>query len=252
MQSITNTRNIRVLLQYDGTDFHGFQKQQGGVRTVQGELEDALFNLLGEQEEIIGASRTDAGVHALGQVVNFKASHGVIPPDKVAAAAHRFLPSDISLVSSEGVPLDFHARYSAKSKEYLYVCYRSPHPIPFLRRNALEVHPDINIERMREASACFIGTHDFSAFRNESDTPVDPVKTIYSFDVEERDKFVLFRVKGSGFLYRMVRNMAGTLLEVGRGRWKSEYVREILLSCDRVAAGPTLPPHALYLLRVEY
>ena len=230
---------------------------------MQGELESALFNLLGEQVEIIGASRTDAGVHALGQVVNFKchpqtrlgvqgSSRGTIPSDKIAYAIRRFLPPDISLVSSEEVPLDFHARYSAKSKDYLYVCYRSPHVIPFLRRNALEVHPDINIERMREASACFIGKHDFSAFRNESDAPADPVKTIYYFDVEERDKFVLFRVKGSGFLYRMVRNLVGTLLEVGRGRWETEDVREILLSGDRAAAGPTLPPHALYLLRVEY
>ncbi|MEW6202456.1 MAG: tRNA pseudouridine synthase A, partial [bacterium] len=183
-----------MLVQYDGTDFHGFQKQPGGVRTVQGELENALSNLLGEQVEIIGASRTDAGVHAFGQVVNFilhtqtslgvaQTSLGVhgksrreIPPDKIAYAIRRFLPPDISVVSSEEVAQDFHARFNAKAKVYVYVCYRSHQAIPFLRRNALEVNPDVRADKMHEAAQYFLGTHDFSSFRNESDAAADPVR----------------------------------------------------------------------------
>lgn len=243
--------NIKLTLSYDGSGFHGFQKQKGGERTVQGELERALGALAGEAGETVGASRTDAGVHALGQCVSFRYA-GPVPPDRVAAALNTLLPRDVTAAVSEAAPDDFHARFSTVAKTYCYVCVESPHVVPVFRGLALNLPRRLDRERVRDALGAFIGTHDFSAFANVSDTPRDPVKTIHAFELVERPPFLVFRVTGSGFLYRMVRNMAGAAIEAGAGRCDAERIRAALADRGRAPGIPTLPPQALYLVRVHY
>lgn len=244
-------RNIKLSIRYDGTEFHGFQRQDGGVRTAQGEIEKALRSLLGEEIETAGAARTDAGVHALGQVVSFQTATN-IPPDKIAPALRRLLPPDLQTVSSEEAAVDFNARFSAKGKEYNYIFCRTGASVPFLRNLALHVRSALDVEEMKKALAFLEGEHDFSAFRNEGSTPTKPVRTITSTSVTESGFLLIISVCGSGFLYKMVRNIAGMALEVGRGKLKAETVPEIIESRDRSLAGPTLPPHGLYLIRVDY
>ncbi|MEW5945392.1 MAG: tRNA pseudouridine(38-40) synthase TruA [bacterium] len=247
------TVNVRLVVQYDGTLFHGFQKQPG-VRTVQETLEEALRALLGEPVRVTGASRTDAGVHALGQSVNFTAAVPAIPPSRIAPALARFLPRDLAAVSSAEAPPDFNARFHARRKTYRYVCYRSLRPVPFLRNHALNVRPGTKTAPMRVGCAHVVGEHDFSAFRSRGgeDDDGSAVRTIYDFSIEEKDPFIVFTVEGSGFLYRMVRTMVGTLLEVGLGRRAPGDLKRIIESRERSSAGPAAPPHGLYLIRVEY
>lgn len=247
----TEKVNVHLTVQYDGSEFHGFQRQKG-VRTVQGELERGLGELLGEEIELSAASRTDAGVHALGQSAGFRCARGGVPPERIAPAAARFLPPDILIRGSREVPDDFHARFSAKGKEYLYLCYRSPHALPVLRRNALSVPGELDVEAMRKAAGSFVGTHDFTSFGNREAEERDPVKTIFGFGLAGWRGFVVFRVRGSGFLYRMVRAMVGTLLEVGGGSRGAGDVAGILKARDRGAAGRTVGPQGLYLMRVFY
>jgi tRNA pseudouridine38-40 synthase len=245
------TRHIKLTVSYEGTDFHGFQKQEEDIRTVQSEIERALEELLGRKIEIFGASRTDAGVHALGQVVSFDCETG-IPPDRIAPALRPLLPPDLGAVCSEEAPAGFHARFSATGKMYCFVINRSRAPMPFLRHAALNVREELDVSRMSAAAKHFIGEHDFSAFRNQGSQPSDPVRILDSFELKEAGPFLIIIVHGSAFLYRMVRNLAGTILEVGRGRIEPDAIPEIIASKDRAAAGPTLQPHGLYLVRVDY
>ena len=243
--------NVKMIVQYDGSGFHGFQKQKGAVRTVQSELESALEELTGRAVEIKGAGRTDTGVHALGQVVSFRCG-GPVPADRLAEALATRLPRDINTRTSEAVPGDFSARFSAVGKTYQYVFYPARRPVPFLRNTALNIPRGFDPALARQAADLFVGTHDFSGFQNSSDTPRDPVKTMHGCEVVEEGGFTIFRVTGSGFLYRMVRNMAGTLLEAGLGKISADRVAAALDSGDRALAGPTLPPCGLYLMRVYY
>jgi len=247
----SGTRKIKLTVSYDGFCFHGFQRQGSGHRTVQSELESALGELLGRETETFGASRTDAGVHALGQVVHFSAETG-IPPERIAPSLRSYLPYDLSAVGSEEAAPDFHARFSATGKLYFYIVNRSKYPMPFLRHAALHVHGELDIGRMKEALKYFIGEHDFSAFRNLGSQPSDPVRAIDVFDLKENGPFLIFSVHGSAFLYRMVRNLVGTVIEVGRRRIEPEEISEIIAKKDRSMAGPTLPPQGLYLIRVDY
>ncbi|MFH1538445.1 MAG: tRNA pseudouridine(38-40) synthase TruA [bacterium] len=244
--------NVHLVVQYDGSGFHGFQKQ-AGVRTVQGELERGLGELLGQGVELSASSRTDAGVHAMGQSVSFRVARGGLPPERIAPAAARFLPEDILAVSSREAPPEFHARHSATGKEYMYLCYRSAHTtLPVLRRNALRVPEKLDVGAMRKGAGHFAGTHDFSSFAGKDDAERDPVKTIFGFGVSEWRRFIVFRVRGSGFLYRMVRAMVGTLLEVGAGSRGADGIPETLAARSRGAAGRTAGPEGLYLMRVFY
>lgn len=243
--------NAHMIVRYDGSDFHGFQRQ-AGLRTVQGELEAALEGLLGERVELSASSRTDAGVHAAGQSVSFRYSGAGAPPDRLAAALLRRLPADVSAVSSREAPEDFDARFSAKGKEYVYVCYRSAVEVPGLRRYATAVSEGLDAGEMSRAAALFEGERDFSSFGNNSGVERDPVKRICGARVVERGRFVFIRVVGSGFLYKMVRTIAGTLLEVGEGRRRAEDIPVIIEARNRGAAGRTAGAAGLHLARVFY
>lgn len=244
-------KKIKLVIQYDGAGFHGFQRQKTGERTAQGEIDLALEQLLGAPVESVGAARTDTGVHAFGNVMSFF-SDSAIPPDKIAAALRPRLPEDLQAVSSSQEADDFDARFSATGKEYRYVLYSAPAVVPFMRGRAHRPIKPLDVDAMRAALKNMEGERDFSCFRNEGSVMSSPIRNIYFTDVERYGIFTIIVVRGSGFLYKMVRNIAGTAMEAGLGRIKPEEIPGMIESGDRAAAGPTLPPGGLYLMKVYY
>ena len=242
----------RILLRvaYDGTDFHGWQFQPG-VRTVEGELNRAIRELTGEEITVIGASRTDAGVHALGNVAVFD-TDSTIPPERFMQALNTHLPEDVKVVESEETEGSFHPRKVNVQKTYEYKIYRSDIPNPLKRRDFWEVPYPLDIEKMREGAGFLIGTHDFATFCSVHTTAETTVRTIYDIEIKEKDCELFIIVKGNGFLYNMIRIIAGTLVEVGRGAHPAIWVKEILDGCDRTLGGPTAPPQGLTLCRIEF
>jgi len=244
-------RNIKVILAYDGTRYCGFQKQPGGLPTVQGVLEESLARLAGREVRVTAAGRTDAGVHARGQVVNFF-TDWTVPTDRVVAALNGLLPGDIAALAAEEVPAAFHARKSARAKTYVYTVYNAPVRHPLHRLYALHVDRPLHVDGMRAAAAHLVGRHDFSSFQNTGRPVASAVRHLYEGRVERDGPFVRFTFRADGFLYQMVRIMVGTLLEVGLGRLQPDAVGTILAARDRARAGPTAPPHGLCLEHVEY
>ncbi|PKM90576.1 MAG: tRNA pseudouridine(38-40) synthase TruA [Firmicutes bacterium HGW-Firmicutes-12] len=245
-------RNIKMTLSYDGTQYHGFQVQKGTrLKTVQGELEKALRILAGEKITIYGSGRTDAGVHALGQVINFN-TISRIPEGKFAFAMNSVLPRDIVVWQAEDVSTEFHARYSAKKKTYCYTVYNDRHFSPFWRQYAFHIPIELDFESLSQGAKRFHGEHDFSTFCSNNTSIKGYVRTIYDFSVEKEGPLLKFTVTGSGFLFNMVRIMTGTLLEIGEKKKAPEDIVAILAAKDRRAAGMTLPPQGLCLHSVEY
>lgn len=244
-------KKIKLVIQYDGAGFHGFQKQKTGERTAQGEMDFALEQLLGAPVESVGAARTDTGVHAFGNVMSFFADT-TIPPDKIAPALRPILPEDLQAVSSSEQAADFDARFSATGKEYRYVLYEAPARVPFLRGRAHRAISPLDVGAMKEALKLMEGERDFSCFRNMGSVQSAPMRNIFYTDVERYGIFATVVVRGSGFLYKMVRNIAGTALDVGLGRIKPEEIPGIIEGKNRADAGPTLPPGGLYLAEVYY
>jgi tRNA pseudouridine38-40 synthase len=245
-------RNIKLILEYDGTNYHGWQRQTGsGNPTIQETLEHALEELTREEITTYSSGRTDAGVHALGHVTNFKTSTA-IPAAAWAPAANQLLPSDIRVLASEEVPLDFHARYSALGKTYRYTILHRRQPTALNRNYAWHINVPLNISRMRKGLAFLIGRHDFSAFRGSGCTAKSPVRTILSAHIRKSGDFIELWIEADAFLKYMVRNITGTLVEVGLGRFRPEDVKRILASRDRKEAGRTAPPHGLFLVNVMY
>jgi len=257
----------KIVLSYDGSGFHGWQVQPGRS-TVQGTLAAALEKMTGEHVLPQGSGRTDAGVHALGQVASF-AMEAEIPADDLLRALNRSLPQSIRVLQVEEVGEAFHARHSAVRKTYEYRIFeRKVKEIdeericpPFVAPYAWDCRWTLEIEAMQEAAAMLRGTHDFTSFaavdpdraqRDEGAAGPNPVKTIFASEVTRRDGLLRYRVTGSGFLHHMVRNIVGTLSEVGRGALKAEEMRRILAAKDRAAAGPTAPAQGLFLVEVEY
>ncbi|MCH5265104.1 MAG: tRNA pseudouridine(38-40) synthase TruA [Lachnospiraceae bacterium] len=250
-------KRIRLTIAYDGTAYCGWQMQDGAA-TVEGAVKEALEQLLGEPVEVAGASRTDAGVHAMGNVAVFD-TETKIPPEKIALAVNRYLPEDIRVQKSEEVAPDFHPRYCDSTKTYEYTITNTPIPIPTLRRYSHHVYGVLKVDAMQEAAGIFTGTHDFSAFCAAGSQVKSKVRTIYDVRVEEiplplemQGSQIRIRVSGSGFLYNMVRILVGTLLEVGRGRRTAASVEEALQSGERSQAGPTAPACGLMLVGIEY
>ena len=243
---------IRIDLTYDGTDFHGFQKQDG-LRTIQGELEDALEDILGCPVETSGASRTDAGVHARMQVVDLPLLPGYkLPLDKWLYVLRRRLPKDLVANRVSLAPDTFHARHTVNWKMYRYAIDTSPVPDVFMARYATHQPFHFDLDAMRRAAAPLLGEHDFTSFCAKRAQQNVKVRTIHSIEVWKERSIVWIEVRGNAFLQHMVRIIVGTLAEVGRGRLLAERVEPILEARDRRKAGPTAPAHGLCLWHIEY
>jgi len=245
-------RNIRLLLAYDGTDFHGWQKQPG-LRTVQDAVEQALRRVVRHQIVLVGASRTDSGVHALGQVANFETTRE-IPCDNLRRAIGGRLPKDTSLIHVCEVPLTFRACSDPVCKLYRYSIHNNPHrPVGHLRqRYTYHFWHPLDLDRMQEAAYHLIGRHDFAAFASKGSERETTIRTIYRLQVHRQYDEVHIDVEGDGFLYNQVRNIVGTLIEIGRGHWPTEKIVDILASGDRSQAGPTVPARGLCLQWIRY
>ena len=242
---------IKLTVTYDGTNYCGWQIQPNKP-TVQETIEDALYKLTGEKIKVIGSGRTDAGVHAEGQVAQFKRENENIPPEKYAIALNIILPDDVKIVKSERVNDDFSARRSAKKKTYIYRTYVSEALLPLKDRYALQLEKQPDVLAMRECASLIEGEHDFKAFCSSGTAVKTTTRTVYSIDIIERENDITFSVTGSGFLYNMVRIIVGTLLAVGRGKIGKAEVEEMLNTGKRSLGGKTIPAKGLTLLKVEY
>lgn len=243
--------NYRLEIQYDGGRYKGWQKLGNDENTIQGKLEKVISELVGKDTEIIGCSRTDAGVHALCQVANFRTEHN-FSEKEIMDYFLRYLPKDISVTDVKTVPDRFHARYNAKSKTYLYRIWNREYPNPFMRKYSMHVEKKLDIEAMRKGGSFFVGEHDFTAYSNAKSKKKSMVRNIYFVDIEEEGGFVNIRICGDGFLYNMARKMVGTLIEVGLGIKKAEDIPSILESRLRKETGMMAEACGLYLEKIEY
>jgi tRNA pseudouridine38-40 synthase len=247
------SRVFKLTLQYDGTDYVGWQRQLSGT-SIQGLIEEALQPIEGAPVTVHGAGRTDAGVHALGQVCSFRLA-ATIAPATLARALNAVLPGDVRVASAEEAADDFHARFSATGKVYDYRIVSGPFVSPFVRRYAWHMYPLLDVQVMKEAAHALIGEHDFTTFRGAGSEAHTSVRTItrigWSGGNGPTDPLRI-RFEGNGFLRHMVRSIAGTLVEIGLGRWPASAMGEILESCDRTRAGKTAPPQGLFLVDVRY
>lgn len=243
-------KRVRLTVAYDGTNYHGWQIQQNG-ETIEGILTRCLSELLGEKVEVIGASRTDSGVHAMGNVAVFD-TQSRIPAERIAYALNRRLPEDIRIQKSEEVDPDFHPRHVVSHKTYEYRIYCAPFPMPMRRLYSHFTYVPMDAALMRRAAGYLVGVHDFRSFCSAGAQVETTVRQIDSLEIEEEGKEIVLRVTGQGFLYNMVRIIAGTLMEVGRGQIAPEEMERILQARDRQAAGPTAPACGLTLLRIVY
>lgn len=243
-------RNIKLVLEYDGTHFLGFQKQARG-RTVQRELEKALFKILRERVSIIPAGRTDSGVHARGQVVNFCARKA-IPLYNLQRALNTYLPEDVAVREIREASPDFHARFQARRKIYIYRVLRGPVNFPLSRLHAYHYTHPLDVPVMKKAAELLVGKRDFRSFQAHADGEKNSVRTLYRLAIAQKKPFILLTFEGDGFLYNMVRNIVGTLLLLGRGKITLEQFKKVVEAGDRRLAGPTAPPQGLTLEKVIY
>lgn len=243
-------KRIMLKVAYDGTAYHGWQIQPNG-ETIEGVLNRCLSELLQEKIEVIGASRTDSGVHAKENIAVFD-TNSLMPPEKVAYALNVRLPEDIRIQGSEEVAADFHPRHCDSRKTYEYRIYNATFSMPTERLYSYFTYVPLDVEKMREAAGYFVGMHDFKSFCSADTQVENTVRQVESVEVCKVDNVITIRVTGRGFLYNMVRIMAGTLMEVGRGRLKPEDIKGILEAKDRNAAGPTAPACGLTLVKYEF
>lgn len=248
--------NIKLVIEYDGLNFQGWQKQPKKLN-IQGRIEKAIFDITGEEVELIGAGRTDANVHALGQVANFHTKSD-FPVEKYSVALNAKLKNKIVIKSAEIVPDSFHSRYNAKSRTYRYVINNSDTESALKSSYEYFYYSPLDIDKMKEAVKYFIGQHDFSGFRSSGTSSKNSVREILKAEVKEvideddKRKRIYIEITGTGFLYNMVRIIAGTILEVGLGKILVQDIPKIIQSKERTRAGDTLPAKGLFLLNVEY
>lgn len=243
-------KRIKLTVSYDGTKYCGWQIQPNGI-TIEEVLNKKISRITGEDIKVIGASRTDSGVHALGNVAVFDTG-STIPPERFLYALNQKLPEDIVIVKSEEVPLTWHPRYQDCTKTYEYHILNTPFPNPLKRFTNSHVSFPLDETKMQKAAEYLKGTHDFASFCNIRTNVEENVRTIYTLDVNRQNDQITIRISGNGFLYNMVRIIAGTLIRVGRGFYTPEKVKEILEAKERTEAGVTAPPEGLVLVGIEY
>jgi tRNA pseudouridine38-40 synthase len=254
-------RKIKLLLEYDGTAYQGWQIQKTGL-TIQGILEEKIVTITGNRSGVIGASRTDAGVHALGQVATFR-TESKLNSETIKRALNALLPGDIRILDVSDVDDSFHPRNDVRRKSYFYIISNQKKPSAFVNKYALTVRQFLDFKSMGEASHILAGRHNFSSFMGAGSDIKDPVRELFSLDIEKLEemnfmtasiigKFIRIRIDADGFLKHMARNIVGTLVEIGRGRIPPHHMEKILKSHDRKLAGPTAPAHGLFLEKIEY
>ena len=243
-------KRVRMVLAYDGTNYCGWQLQPNGI-TIEEVLNQALSELLREPVAVMGASRTDSGVHAEGAVAVFDTENRM-PADKICFALNQRLPEYIRVLQSDEVPLTWHPRKQNCVKTYEYRILNREFPLPAYRFNSHFTYRKLDVERMRQAAAYLIGEHDFQSFCAAGAQVKTTVRTIYALDVEKQGDLIILRITGNGFLYNMVRIIAGTLMRIGQGDWEPERIPEILAGCDRQLAGPTAPARGLTLMEIHF
>ena len=243
-------RNIKLTIEYDGKCYNGWQKQPNKLN-IQGEIERAIYNITKEEVDLIGSGRTDAGVHALGQVANFK-TNSEISIEKIPLAINSQLKNSLVIKEAEEVDERFHSRYNAKHKTYRYIINNSKCGTAIYRNLEYSYPFKLDAEKMKQASKYFEGEHDFKAFKSSGTSSKNSVRTIYKAIVKQEGEKIIIELTGNGFLYNMVRIISGTLLDVGLGKIRAEEIPEIIESKDRQRAGKTLPAHGLYLVEVKY
>lgn len=243
-------RNIKLEIEYDGKDYQGWQKQPKKLN-IQGEIERAIQNITGEEVDLIGSGRTDAGVHAFGQVANFKIN-SEFPIEKMAVAINSQLKQSIRIKKAEEVSEDFHSRYHCHQKTYSYIIDNSEQGTAIYRGLTYHVAQPLDMDAMQKAANYLVGEHDFSSFKSSGTSSKSSVRTIYKAQILKEQDRVVIMLTGNGFLYNMVRIISGTLVEIGLGNKKPEEMLTILEAKDRQKAGKTLPAHGLFLMNVDY
>ena len=244
-------RNIKLVIEYDGKDFNGWQKQPTKLN-IQGEIERAIKQITGEDVDLTASGRTDAGVHALGQVANFKTNSN-IPIEKIPIALNSNLKKSIIIKSAEEVEERFHSRLNCKKKTYRYIINNSKYGTAIYRNLETHIPMKLDIKKMQEAVKYFEGEHDFKAFKASGTSSKSSIRIIYKAEViDAENERIYIELTGNGFLYNMVRIIAGTLVEVGLGKIEPKEIKAIIESKQRENAGKTLPPQGLYLVNVEY
>ncbi|MDO5541327.1 MAG: tRNA pseudouridine(38-40) synthase TruA [Eubacteriales bacterium] len=243
-------KRVKLIVAYDGTNYNGWQIQPNGI-TIEEMLNKHLTELLQEPIKVIGASRTDAGVHALGNVAVFD-TNARMPAEKISYAMNTRLPQDIRIQNSCEVQADFHPRFCKTIKTYEYRILNRRFPDPTRRLYSLFYYYPLDVEKMRSAAGYLVGEHDFKSLCTHKEEVENTVRTIYSVDITKEIDEISIRIKGNGFLYNMVRIIVGTLLRVGSGYYEPGYMKELLEARDRQAAGETAPPQGLTLLKIEY
>ncbi|MCM8792253.1 MAG: tRNA pseudouridine(38-40) synthase TruA [Candidatus Omnitrophica bacterium] len=242
-------RNIKLTIEYNGTHYHGWQTQLPKLRTIQRTIEDKLKKILNEKIALIGSGRTDAGVHALAQIANFKTASS-ISLTKLQYALNSLLPPDIVIKKVEEVDLGFHSRFSAKSKVYRYIILNRSYPSAFLKDRVYFYPYPLDINLMRKAAILLKGKHDFRCFQLKDKIERDSIRTIKDIRIKKRGSFIYIEIEADGFLYGMARSIVGTLIEIGKG--KAIDTKRLLKMKDRSLGGPTVPASGLYLVKIKY
>ena len=244
-------RNIKLVIEYDGTNYHGWQVQPNGL-TVQEVIEEKIEIMTRKRARLIGSGRTDAGVHALGQVANFL-THSTIPVEGFQKGLNSLLPRDIVVQSAEEMDLQFHAQYGAKGKTYRYVILQREFPSALFRNYSWRVPGALNVPALEEASRLLTGRQDFTSFQGADADTEDPVREVFRAEWSVKESgFLHFTIEADGFLKHMVRNIVGTLVDVGKGKQSPEQFGQVLRARDRRQAGMTAPPQGLFLVGVKY
>jgi len=247
---VDKIRNIKLTIEYDGKDLNGWQKQKNKLN-IQGEIEKAIYNVLNEDVELIATGRTDAGVHSLGQVANFKTKSDM-PIEKIPIAINSQLRKSIRIIDAEDVDEKFHSRYNCKKKTYRYIINNSKQGSAIYRNLEYHIPQKLDIDKMKKAIKYFEGEHDFKAFKSSGGSGKTTIRTIYKATIKQEEERIIIELTGNGFLYNMVRIIVGTLLDVGMGKIDPKQIPEIIELKDRKNAGKTVPPHGLYLVSVEF